>query len=175
MLHIIGSIDSRFNGYSVFFRPQPYPTEDIVVESVIKDGKFEFFIPADSVYIADVMLSRSAHGNIEKLLLVVEPGELEMHLDRTSRSSGTPLNDTLQNWKDFIVNNIQTMKMSQINKAQELFEERTVSLIKNNLNPLGAYIFLLNNQTFSQQNIVMLDSLQIYKFMPDVTKRPVKK
>lgn len=175
MLHIKGSIDSRFNGYSVYFRPQPYPTEDIVVKSEIKDGKFEFHIPADSVYIADVMLSRSAHGNIEKLLLVVEPGELEMCLDRTSRSSGTPLNDTLQSWKDFIVNNIQTLKMAQIDQAQRLFEERTVTLIKNNLNPLGGYIFMLNNSTFSQRNIEILDSLKIYKFIPDVTKRPFKK
>lgn len=106
------------------------------------------------------------------MLVAVEPGTLTVDLGIDSKASGTPLNDTLATWKQFIMDNIQGKKYGELMDAQKLFEERTVALIKRQQNALGGYLFFLYSPSFSAESVSELDSLKIYQYMPDVTKRP---
>ena len=173
-LRISGTIDPSFDGYNIYFRPQPYPTGDIVDSSKISGGKFSFRIPADSLYVGDLVLSFSSRERVEPLLVAVEPGNLKVGMGKDSYSSGTPLNDTLAVWKQFIVDNVQAKKFDEMIDVQSIFEERTVELIKSQPNALGGFIFFLYSGSFKPETVRELDSLKVYQYIPDVTKRPFK-
>lgn len=173
MLVIKGSIaDPALDGYPVYFRPQPFPTEDIVLSSTIKNGKFEFTIPADSLYIGDIVLTRSLDVQYEKLLVAVEPGVLHVDFGYVSSSYGTPLNDTLQTWKNFIMENVLSKMSTEPELAQRNFSERTAELIKNHPDAFGGYIYFVNAYSLDAKQVRELDSLGMNKLFPDVTKRP---
>lgn len=174
-LTIKGTIDPSFDGYNMYFRPQPFPNGDIVDSAKIKGGKFEFKIAADSMYVGDLVLSFSSQTRVEPILIAVEPGTLTATMGIDSYASGTPLNDTLTVWKQFIVDNVQRKTSSELMTAQQLFEKRTVELIKRQPNALGGYLFFLYSPSFSRESVTELDSLKIYQYMPDVTKRPAIK
>lgn len=163
--------DDMLNGYPVYFRPQPFPTDDIVLSSTIKNGKFEFRIPADSLYIGDIVLTRSIDVQYEKLLIAVEPGVLNVDFGPVSSSEGTPLNDTLQCWKNYIMENVLSKMSSEPVLAQENFNSRTTQLIKDHPDAFGGYIYFLNSYSLNSAQIRELDSLGLNKLFPDVTKR----
>lgn len=170
MLVINGSISDEFDGRLMYFCPQPKPTAEIVDSTIIKEGRFRFNIPADSVYVADLRLALSARGNVERLLIVVEPGILDVTMGYTSSSCGTALNDSLQCWKEFIAANM----VGSGNDFQEFskkFEERTVSLIGSNINPLGGFLFMMFGAGFNDTNRQKLLDFGIEEFIPDVSTR----
>jgi len=173
-LEITGTIDPYFDGYNVYFRPQPFPTADVVDSCRIEKGKFSFLLEADSLYVGDVVLSFSSQRRVEPILVAVEPGKLEIELGLDSRSWGTPLNDTLANWKKFIEENVQQKRNQELMDAQRLFAKRTEQLVRSQPNALGGYLFLMYSSTFDADALKELDSLKYYQYIPDVTKRPIR-
>ena len=170
-LVINGTIDPSFDGYNMYFRPQPFPTADVVDSCKIKDGRFSFKISADTLSVGDVVLSFSSPRRVESVLVAVEPGTLTVDIGKDSRSSGTPLNDTLAAWKSFIELNVQGKRKEELVQAQAAFNRRTADLIKNQPNALGGYLFFIFSPQFPGELVKELDSLQIYKYMPDAAKR----
>lgn len=170
MLVINGTISDEFDGKLMYFCPQPKPTAEIVDSTIIKEGKFCFRIPADSVYVADLRLALSARGNVERLLIVVEPGNLNVMMGPTSSSYGTSLNDSLQCWKEFIADNTASSG-NDFQEFRKKFEERTVSLIGNNINPLGGFLFKTFGAGFDETSRQKLLDSGIEKFVPDVSTR----
>jgi len=80
------------------------PFENAVKERVdstfIKDGAFQF---AGYAKIPEIYIIRAKpvlRYNLEELLLVREPGELTVKIGKNSSVQGTPLNDSLQYWKE---------------------------------------------------------------------------
>lgn len=166
--------DSMLNGYPVYFRPQPFPTDDIVLSSTIKNGKFEFRIPADSLYVGDIVLTRSLDIQYEKLLIAVEPGVLNVNFGPVSSSGGTPLNDTLQCWKNYITENVLSKMSTEPALAQKNFNTRTTQLIKDHPDAFGGYIYFINAYSLNAAQVRELDSLGLNKLFPDVTKRKIQ-
>lgn len=173
-LIVNGTIDPSFDGYNVYFRPQPFPTGDIVDSCKVANGKFSFRLDADSLYVGDLVLSYSSPRRVEPILMAVEPGTLTVHLDSDSQASGTPINDSLAVWKQFIVDNVQGHKFDELYNVQAVFEKRTVEFIKNQPNAVGGYLFFLYNGSFLPESIQELKDLNIYQYIPDVNKRPLK-
>ena len=96
--HIMGTVDDpSLNGKRIFLVPMGDTRREVVDSIEIKDGKFEF--SRDTVMMAQILLDYHYRMNTQTLLVVVEPGELQVHIGRVSSASGTPLNDTLQRWK----------------------------------------------------------------------------
>ncbi len=97
--HIMGTVDDpSLNGKRIFLVPMGDTRREVVDSIEIKDGKFEF--SRDTVMMAQILLDYHYRMNTQTLLVVVEPGELQVHIGRVSSASGTPLNDTLQRWKE---------------------------------------------------------------------------
>lgn len=93
---------SRLNGHRVFLVPYGSPTieDSIGVDStVIKDGKFEFH-GHKGEFLARVTVDRKVRYGTQDLLIVTEPGEINVVIDSISNGGGTPQNEALQKWKD---------------------------------------------------------------------------
>ena len=164
VLEIRGRIDSALDGQKVYFCPQPKPTADIVDTTVVKGGTFIFRIPADSLYIADITLSKRAPGYAERILIAVEPGILELSLGMPSSARGTPLNDTLQHWKEQL----------QGATSPEAAKSCTYETALHNPNIVGGYLYMLFQRGFDPEQNRVLDSLGYGKLIPDVTTRRQK-
>lgn len=92
----------RLNGHRVFIVPYGSPTieDSIGVDStVIENGKFEFR-SRKGEYLARVTMDRKVRYGTQDLLIVTEPGIINIVIDSVSSGTGTPQNDALQQWKD---------------------------------------------------------------------------
>ena len=161
VLEIRGQISADFDGQKIYFCPQPEPTADIVDSTVVKEGTFFFRIPADSLYMADLTVSRRAPGYAERLLIAVEPGILEVSLGARSSARGTPLNDDLQVWKEQL----------QEASSPESACTQTFDLIRRHPNAVGGYLYLLFKNRLDEDQRQTLDALGYDKLLPDVTTR----
>ena len=89
----------QLNGKRVFLVPLYGPTTAEYVDSVeVKDGKFEF--ETDTVMMAKILMDYHYRFGVQTLLVVTEPGDLEVTIDSISSGRGTPQNDSLQVWKE---------------------------------------------------------------------------
>lgn len=163
---IDGTAPEVFDGYNVYLVPRPYPKESEVDSTVIRHGRFRFSVPADSVRICHISISRKANHPYEVLLVAIEKGTLEARLDTTSFCHGTPLNEVIQSWKEkmsdcgdkaFAV----TMMMNSTSDPQanamlsamrdsiyRSANQFTYRLILDNPNPVGGFIYFSNRHAF---------------------------
>ena len=110
----------QYEGKRVFLVPLKGPATAETVDSMeIKDGKFQF--SPDSMQMYKILLDYHYRLGLETLLLVGEPGDIQVVLDSVSHASGTPQNDSLEQWKtltemhnhrmSLMSRNIQDLKM----------------------------------------------------------------
>lgn len=97
--HIHGELDSdKWDGQYIFFVPM-YDKEQIGVDSVkIKGRTFDF--TTDKSCVSDIRLSWRTRYGTQNLLVVYEPGDVSVKIDSVSSGGGTPLNDSLEAWKE---------------------------------------------------------------------------
>ena len=163
---INGTAPEVFDGYSVYLVPRPYPKESEVDSTVIRHGRFRFSVPADSVRICHLNISRKANHPYEMLLVAIEKGTVEARLDTTSFCHGTPLNEVLQSWKEKMADCgnkafAVTMQMKSTSDPEanaalsamrdSIYESAnlfTYRLILDNPNPVGGFIFFSNRHAF---------------------------
>ena len=97
--HISGTIPADYNGKRIFLVPLYGPTTAEYVDSIeVQDGHFEF--TKDTVMMAKILMDYHYRMGVQQLLVVTEPGEVEVVIDSISSAKGTPQNDSLQQWKD---------------------------------------------------------------------------
>lgn len=90
---------AHLNGKRIFLVPLFGPQTAAYVDSVvIENGKFEF--ATDSAKMFKILVDYHYRQGTQQLLVVGEPGDLEVTIDSVSSAHGTPQNDTLQVWKE---------------------------------------------------------------------------
>lgn len=90
---------SRWDGKKIFLVPMFGLQDAAHVDSVvIKDGKFEF--TADTMEMKVIRVDYHYRDGVQDLLVVSEPGDVNVVIGANSVSAGTPQNDSLQVWKD---------------------------------------------------------------------------
>ena len=89
--------DKSRDGKTIYLVPMVNATKDNVDSTIIKDGKFEFVTQKNIMAIVRVEL-KSRYG-LQDLLVVTEPGDLNVKIGAESSAEGTPQNDILQEWK----------------------------------------------------------------------------
>ena len=115
--------DDRLNGKQIFLVPLEDDSAEAVDSVYIKDGKFEF--ATDTCHMAQIVMDYHFRDGVERLLVVTEPGDLNVTIGRVSSSSGTPGNDSLEVWKKATINH--TREMATLKKAaQEMAKTDTV-------------------------------------------------
>ena len=97
---IHGTMESaQWNGKKIYLVPM-FGHEDAahVDSTIIKNGRFEF--ATDSCEMKRITVEVSARYGTQDLLVVTEPGDIQVSIGKNSRAGGTPENDSLQVWKD---------------------------------------------------------------------------
>ncbi len=69
--------------------------------AVIHDGRFRFSGTSSKDEVCIIRMRPMMRLFIDEVILVREPGHIHVKLSEVSTASGTPLNDSLQNWRSF--------------------------------------------------------------------------
>ena len=95
---IHGTISEQYNGKRIFLVPLYGPKTAEYVDSVeVKDGRFEF--TPDTLMMAKILVDYHYRMGIQPLLVVTEPGDVQVVIGAESSATGTPQNDSLEHWK----------------------------------------------------------------------------
>lgn len=98
---LVGSLpDKTYDGEVIYLVPLENAVKERVDSAVIREGffRFEGRVTAPEIYV--IRAKPVLRYNLEELLVVREPGELTAKIDTKSSIGGTPLNDSLQVWKE---------------------------------------------------------------------------
>ncbi len=97
--HIIGSVNGEeYEGKRIFLVPFSGPATAETVDSMeITNGKFHF--EPDSVQMYKILLDYHYRMGLQPLIVVGEPGNITVTIDSVSHATGTPQNDSLEQWK----------------------------------------------------------------------------
>ena len=181
---IRGTAPIECEGLNVYLVPQPYPKAEQVDSTVIRDGRFEFKVDAAEVRMCDITISRKSKVPFQRLLVAVEQGELETVIGEVSSSRGTPLNDTLNQWKQVMSdagNRAEVLRQmialqsdaavvdslkAEMEKAYAEAERRTIEIIENNLNPMGGFLYMVAGRKIDSVSRQRLIDLGIEKWKP---------
>lgn len=87
-------VGEQYEGKRIFLVPFSGPATAETVDSIeIKDGKFEF--TPDSMQIYKILLDYHYRFGTQPLIVVAEPGDIQVTIDTVSSAVGTPQNDSL--------------------------------------------------------------------------------
>ena len=163
--------DPSLEGKRIFLVPVEGPNVAAYVDSFdIKDGKFEFH--KDTVMMAKILMDYRYRYDKQVLLVVTEPGILEVHIDSVSSAKGTPQNDLLQNWKDITeVYNSQMRDMSRnLNEARRRGDSLRMKSLKTRMDSINiAYKQTTRKMAKEMDDCVLKDFLG--KMFPLTYKR----
>jgi hypothetical protein len=90
----------------------------------IKDGKFHF--EPDSVQMYKILLDYHYRMGLQPLLIVGEPGTINVTIDSISHATGTPQNDSLEQWK--VQTEIHNRQLGMMRKNMAELNKRGDSL-----------------------------------------------
>ena len=97
--HIEGVvIGEQYEGKRIFLVPNSGPATMETVDSMeITNGKFHF--EPDSMQMYRIVLDYHYRIGLQPLIIVGEPGTIKVTIDSISHATGTPQNDSLEQWK----------------------------------------------------------------------------
>ena len=101
----------QYEGKRIFLVPMSGPKTAEYVDSMeITNGQFHF--EPDSAQMYKILLDYHYRFGLQPLLIVGEPGTIEVIIDSISHATGTPQNDSLEKWKvQTEIHNLQLAKM----------------------------------------------------------------
>lgn len=181
---IRGTAPAECEGLNIYLVPQPFPKAEQVDSTVIRDGRFEFEVDAAEVRMCDITISRKSPVPFQRLLVMIEPGEVEVEIGEVSMGGGTQLNDELAEWKRVLSTAgnradelraeiakqsdkavIDSLK-AEMEKAYAEAERRTIEIIENNLNPMGGFLYMVAGRKIDSVSRQRLIDLGIEKWKP---------
>jgi hypothetical protein len=92
--------DKTYDGEIIYLVPIKTPVKAKVDSMIVKDGSIQFHGHVGSPEICVIRAKPVLRYNLEELLVVREPGNLTVKIGKSSSVQGTPLNDSLQHWKE---------------------------------------------------------------------------
>jgi len=94
-------LDAGYEGEVVYLVPFKNPTRKTVDSTVIQNGNFRFNVKPkkqNQVYI--IRVKPVLRLKLQDIIVIAEQGIIQVNFNQRSSSSGTPLNHTLQQWKE---------------------------------------------------------------------------
>ena len=124
--HIEGTVNGeQYEGKRIFLVPNSGPATMETVDSMeIKDGKFHF--EPDTMQMYKILLDYHYRMGLQPLLIVGEPGTINVTIDSISHATGTPQNDSLEQWK--IQTEIHNRQLGMMRKNMAELNKRGDSL-----------------------------------------------
>lgn len=91
--------DHTLDGKTIYLVPLVDPHDAAHVDSTtIENARFQFEV--DSTEVKVIRVGYRYREGIEDMLVVSEPGTVNVYIGKLSSCGGTPQNDSLQAWKD---------------------------------------------------------------------------
>lgn len=119
---IKGTVEKpELEGAQIFLVPMEGASKETIDSTIIKDGRFQF--KGNVERMSEIRIERMKRYGTENLLVVTEPGKIEVHMAAFSSAKGTPQNDSLQAWKGLM------MQRRYTNLSNEVIRERTYNMI----------------------------------------------
>ena len=112
--HVEGVVNGeQYEGKRIFIVPlYGKKTAEYVDSMEITNGKFHF--TKDTMQMYKILLDYHFRMGVQPLLVVGEPGTIQVTIDSVSHAYGTPQNDSLEQWKVRTeMHNLQLAKMRQ--------------------------------------------------------------
>lgn len=91
----------NFDDQTIYLVPFSGSTAGRIDSAKVRDGCFRFDGTAEAGGIFIVRMRPMMRLFIEELILIREPGNIRAMLSEHSSASGTPLNDSLQSWREY--------------------------------------------------------------------------
>lgn len=88
-----------FEGSTIFLVALDAPVTRKVDSTIIRNQRFRFQIPADSLGVKILRVPARFPDVIEDFIVVTEPGTVHVQMSASSKGSGTRLNNMLMDWK----------------------------------------------------------------------------
>ena len=105
----------QYEGKRIFLVPMNGPKTAEYVDSMeITNGMFSFEkdFSRDTMQMYQILMDYHYRMGLQPLLIVGEPGTIEVIIDSISHATGTPQNDSLEKWKvQTEIHNLQLAKM----------------------------------------------------------------
>ena len=125
--------DPALNGAKIFLVPLVNDNDETVDSVVIADGRFEF--RGQGTEMRDIRIEAYRRYGMQNLLVVTEPGDISVTIGPVSFGGGTPQNDSLQMWKEWLTtdgmqcNRLRSEgRVQQADSLHRLFRIRTADL-----------------------------------------------
>lgn len=167
-LTINGSLrtDRSFDGEVLYLMPMSGATAANRDSAFVEGGRFIFHKEVDSANVYIIRTKNFALSYfLQPLLVVTEPGVLEVKLDSVSCAGGTPLNDILQSWKEhkFLLDSDEYRLRQQIRNTKGAEKAELESQLAKQKAKISEY-----NYTFVKENIKNPVGQFVYKQMKDL-------
>ena len=109
--------DETFRGSKIYLVALDGPITKNVDSTIIINGNFHFETEADSLCVKILRVPVRYPNLIEDLVVVTEPGTLNVVMSTNSHGEGTRLNNILQDWKEkkHVIDSVQSELYSRKN------------------------------------------------------------
>ena len=163
--HISGTVNGEeYEGKRIFLVPFSGPATAETVDSMeITNGKFHF--EPDSMQMYKILLDYHYRMGLQPLIVVGEPGHITVTIDSVSHATGTPQNDSLEQWK---------MQTEIHNRQYGLMRKNVVDLSKRGDTLQASYIkqradsFHLVYKNYTRQLAKNMEGTTLGNFLKDL-------
>lgn len=168
---------TTYDGEFVFLVPIDGATAETVDSVQIQNGSFRFEGDASDIVIRILRTRPLLRLELQELLVVTEPGIIDVVLDSVSVARGTPQNEALQKWKerkrtaDFAFGSLnQQIREADENKKAKLkivlqkfdkeYSDFNYNFVKENKNTaVGKFVYKMTGFSFTPEQKKEIDSL----------------
>lgn len=169
--------DKSYDGEYMYLVPIEGATAETVDSVLIKDGAFRFEGDASESAIHILRTRPLLRLELQELLVVTEPGQIDVVIDSISVAKGTPQNDALQKWKerkknaDFTyaylnqqISEADENKKAKLKLLQGKFDKEysdfNYNFVKENKNTaVGKFVYKMTGFSFTPEQKKEIDSL----------------
>lgn len=169
--------DKSYDGEYMYLVPIEGATAETVDSVLIKDGAFRFEGDASESGIHILRTRPLLRLELQELLVVTEPGQIDVVIDSISVAKGTPQNDALQKWKerkknaDFTyaylnqqISEADESKKAKLKLLQVKFDKEysdfNYNFVKENKNTaVGKFVYKMTGFSFTPEQKKEIDSL----------------
>jgi hypothetical protein len=143
---------SRYDGETVYLVPVEKATADNVDSTCIRRGAFRFerILGDEPEGVCIIRTRPLLRRALEELLVIPEPGRLQVTLDSVSSAHGTPLNEALQQWKER-KQQYDAQRHSRKKAGEEYADYTCQFILRNRENAAGRFVYGLSKHILTPE------------------------
>ncbi len=151
---------AQFEGEVIYMVPFGSASTEGQDSAVIRDGRFRFEGEAVRPEICEIRMRQMMQLFIDKLVCIKEPGHVWIVLSKPSSTKGSPLNDSLQVWREYKAQVDE--KISNLNKLIKKAEGEELGALRTELDDIRHDFDVHNKQIVDRNDNVFGEYIERY-------------